>query len=77
MEINPLKRSFQVVIGTLGQMLEDSSTHKLCADSNACKFLDTDVQHIFLIIIIWFGDTVTVVHLTKCNTNSKVRAMSA
>ena len=26
-----------------------------------------------LIIIIWFGDTVTVSHPTKCNTNSKVR----
>ena len=32
---------------------------------------------IIIIIIIWFGDTVTVTHLTKCNTNSKVRAMSA
>ena len=29
------------------------------------------------IIIIWFGDIVTVTHLTKCDTNSKVRAMSA
>ena len=25
----------------------------------------------------WFGDANTVTHLTKCNTNSKVRAMSA
>ena len=25
-----------------------------------------------IIIIIWFGDTVTVLHLTKFNTNSKV-----
>ena len=32
---------------------------------------------IIIIIIIWFGDTVTVTHPTKCNTNSKVRAMSA
>ena len=32
---------------------------------------------IIIIIIIWFGDTVTVTHLTKCITNSKVRAMSA
>ena len=30
-----------------------------------------------IIIIIWFGDTVTMTHLTKCKTNSKVRAMSA
>ena len=30
-----------------------------------------------IIIIIWFGDTVTVLHLTKCNTNSKVQAFSA
>ena len=29
-----------------------------------------------IVIIIWFGDTVTVSHLTKCNTNSKVRATS-
>ena len=28
------------------------------------------------IIIIWFGDTVTVSHSTKCDTNSKVRALS-
>ena len=28
----------------------------------------------FIIIIIWFGDTVTVTHPTNCNTNSKVRA---
>ena len=27
-------------------------------------------------IIIWFGDTVTVSHSTKCDTNSKVRALS-
>ena len=33
--------------------------------------------NIIIIIIIWFGDTVTVTHLTKCNTYSKVRAMSA
>ena len=26
-----------------------------------------------IIMIIWFGDTVTVSHSTKCNTNSKVR----
>ena len=32
---------------------------------------------IIIIIIIWFGDTVTVTHLTKCDTYSKVRAMSA
>ena len=31
---------------------------------------------IIIIIIIWFGDTVTVSHPTKCNTNSKVRALS-
>ena len=30
-----------------------------------------------IIIIIWFGDTVTVMHFTKCNTNSKVRTLSA
>ena len=29
-----------------------------------------------IIIIIWFGDTVTVSHPTKWNTNSKVRALS-
>ena len=28
---------------------------------------------IIIIIIIWFGDTVTVSHPTKCNTNSNVR----
>ena len=28
-------------------------------------------------IIIWFGDIVTMSHLTKCNTNSKVWAMTA
>ena len=33
-------------------------------------------HHIIKIIIIWFGDNVTVSHLTKCNTNSKVRAIS-
>ena len=27
---------------------------------------------IIIIIIIWFGDTVTVSHSTKCDTNSKV-----
>ena len=32
---------------------------------------------IIIIIIIWFGETVTVTNLTKCNTYSKVRAMSA
>ena len=31
---------------------------------------------IIIIIIIWFGDTVTVSHSTKCDTNSKVRALS-
>ena len=35
-----------------------------------------DCQSI-IIIIIWFGDTTTVSHLTKYNTNSKARAMSA
>ena len=29
-----------------------------------------------IIIIIWFSDTVTMSHLTKCNTNSNVRDMS-
>ena len=36
-----------------------------------------DIVAMIIIIIIWFGDTVTVSHLTKCDTNSKVRAMSA
>ena len=31
---------------------------------------------IIIIIIIWFGDTVAVSHPTKCNTYSKVRALS-
>ena len=31
---------------------------------------------IIIILIIWFGDTVTMSHTTKCNTYSKVRAMS-
>ena len=35
--------------------------------------LDFRGQLIIIIIIIWFGDTVTVSHFTKCNTNSKVR----
>ena len=30
---------------------------------------------IIIILIIWFGDTVTMSHLTKCNTNSKVQVM--
>ena len=29
----------------------------------------------WIIIIIWFGDTVTMSHLTKCNTNSKVQVL--
>ena len=33
-------------------------------------------HHIIIIIIIWVGDTATVSHFTKCNTNSKVRALS-
>ena len=37
----------------------------------------TWLKHLKIIIIIWFGDTVTVTHPTKCNTNSKVRAMSS
>ena len=32
---------------------------------------------IIIIIIIWLDDTVTVTHLTICDTDSKVRAMSA
>ena len=31
---------------------------------------------LIIIIIIWFGDTVTVSHPTKCNTYSKVHALS-
>ena len=38
--------------------------------------LERDRVKIIIIIIIWFGDTVTVSHPTKCNTNSKVRALS-
>ena len=36
----------------------------------------TRIIIIIIIIIIWFGDTVTVSHPTKCNTYSKVRALS-
>ena len=39
--------------------------------------LSCTILEITIIIIIRFGDTVTVTHPTKCNTNSKVRAMSA
>ena len=36
-----------------------------------CRCMHYDGVHvIIIIIIIWFGDTVTVTHLTKCNTNS-------
>ena len=35
------------------------------------------VPTMIILIIIWFGDIVTVLHLTKYYTNSKVRAMSA
>ena len=31
---------------------------------------------LIIIIIIWVGDTAAVSHFTKCNTNSKVRALS-
>ena len=41
-----------------------------------CIWLDTKIVFKKK-IIIWFGNTVTILHLTKCNTNSKVRAMSA
>ena len=34
------------------------------------------LANLIIIIIIWFGDTVTVSHPTKCNTYSKVRALS-
>ena len=40
-------------------------------------FIKKKNYKLIIIIIIWFGDTVTVSHLTMCNTNSKVRAMSA
>ena len=34
-------------------------------------------QNIFhILIVIWFGDTVTVSHFTKLNSNSKVQAIS-
>ena len=38
--------------------------------------LQSEAIIIIIIIIIWFGDTVTVSHSTKCDTNSKVRALS-
>ena len=31
---------------------------------------------IIMIIIIWFGDAITVSYSTKCDTYSKVRALS-
>ena len=49
---------------------------------NGCAVIASNIQFIprliiiIIIIIIWFGDTVTVSHFTKCNTNSKVRALS-
>ena len=55
----------------------------LLHESHELKFTDFERNKvicqiiIIIIIIIWFGDTVTVTHPTKCNTNSKVRAMSA
>ena len=39
------------------------------------KLLKICVFLLIIIVIIWFGDTVVVTHLTKCNTNSKVRAI--
>ena len=53
------------------------------ADVLEFEFIRSLVENIsivlqeLIIIIIWFGDTVTVTHFTKCNTHSKVRAMSA
>ena len=43
----------------------------------SCLFLLNIQLNLIIIKIIWFGDTVTLSHLTKCNTNSKVRAMLA
>ena len=39
--------------------------------------MDIIISMGIIIIEIWFGDTVTVTHFTKCNKNSKVRTMSA
>jgi hypothetical protein len=44
--------------------------------SNLTNFQQSHITVIIIIIIVWFGDTVTVSHLTKCKPNSKVRAMS-
>ena len=40
------------------------------------SYVTSTVDNKIIIIIIWFGDTVTVSHSTKCDTNSKVRALS-
>ena len=45
-----------------------------CIDAETSAVLARII--IIIIIIIWFGDTVTVSHSTKCDTNSKVRALS-
>ena len=45
--------------------------------SYSCYIATHRRQLISITIIIWSEDTVTKSHLTKCNTNSKVRAMSA
>ena len=45
--------------------------------SKTIKGYKTDVKLVIIVlIIIWFGDTVTVLHLTKRNKKTKVQAMS-
>ena len=47
-----------------------SELHPLCQRDLVFSIVFS--TEIIIIIIIWFGDTVTVTHPTKCNTNSKV-----
>ena len=49
----------------------------LMFNDQSTVILNNDDNNNNLVIIILYGDTVTVSHLTKCNTNSKVRAISA
>ena len=45
-------------------------------ESTTKEYFTHNNNNLIVIIIIWFSDTVTLSYLTKCNTNSKVRAIS-
>ena len=58
------------------QILAESLKKISAFEIHSISFLSEIRTIIIIIIIIWFGDTVTVSHSTKCNTYSKVRALS-